>query len=116
MNRLTLRLAVAFALLSFPTALLAQARPAADTPGHTSSGVAFTQPKDWSVAVQGAATIFAPPEENLTIAVVNGGAAPSAQAAAAKAWSLYKPNATRPVRLVTAGPPGDGWDERVSIA
>jgi CubicO group peptidase (beta-lactamase class C family) len=116
MNRLALRLAVVVALLSLPTGLLAQVRPASDTPGHTSSGVAFTQPKDWSVTVHGAATVFAPPEENLSIAVVDGGNAPTAQAAAAKAWSLYKPSATRPVRLVTSGAAGDGWDERVSIA
>ena len=116
MNRLALRLAVVVALLSLPTALFAQGRPASDTPGRTPSGVAYTQPKDWAVTVQGAATIFVSPEQNLSIAVVDGGNAPTAQAAAAKAWSLYKPNATRPVRLITSGAPGDGWDERVSIA
>ncbi|HEX4709982.1 serine hydrolase domain-containing protein [Phenylobacterium sp.] len=116
MNRLALKLAVIAALLSLPTALLAQVRPAADTPGKTASGIAYTQPKDWGVTVQGAATIFVSPEENLSIAVVEAGGAPTAQAAAAKAWSLYKPNAMRPVRLVTPGVPGDGWDERVSIA
>ncbi len=115
MNRLALRLAVVVAL-SLPTASLAQVRPASDTPGHTQSGIAFTQPKDWAVTVQGAATILVSPEENLSIAVVDGGNAPTAQAAAAKAWSLYKPNAARPVRLATAGVPGDGWDERVSFA
>ena len=76
--------------------------------------MAYTQPKDWAAASEGAATIFVAPEENLEH--VADGAAPSAQAAAAKAWSLYKPNATRPVRLSTAGPAGDGWDERVSIS
>ncbi len=116
MNRIVLRLAIVAALLSLPTALFAQVRPASDTPGHTPSGVAFTQPKDWAVTVQGGATVFVSPEENLSIAVVEVGNAPTAQAAAAKAWSLYKPSATRPVRLVTAGTAGDGWDERVGIA
>jgi len=116
MNRLVLKLAIVGALLGLPTALMAQARPAADTPGKTTSGVAYIQPKDWAVTVQGAATVFVSPEENLSIAVVDGGAAPTAQAAAAKAWSLYKPNAARPVRLSTSGAPGDGWDERVSIS
>jgi hypothetical protein len=116
MNRLALKLAIVVAMLSLPTALLAQVRPAADTPGKTASGIAYTQPKDWAVTAQGATTIFVAPEENLSIAVVDGGAAPTAQAAAAKAWSLYKPSATRPVRLATAGAGGDGWDERVSIA
>ena len=96
--------------------MLAQTRPAADTPGRTASGVAYVQPKDWSAAVQGAATVFVSPEENLTLAVVDAGAAPTAQAAAAKAWSVYKPNAGRSVRLVTPGAPGDGWDERVGSA
>jgi CubicO group peptidase (beta-lactamase class C family) len=116
MNRLALKLAIVAALLGLPTVSLAQARPAADTPGKTATGVAYTQPKDWAVAVQGPATVFVSPEENLSIAVVDIGAAPNAQAAAAKAWSLYKPNAARPVRLSTSGAPGDGWDERVSIA
>ena len=103
MSRLGLRIAIVVALLSLPTALLAQGRPASDTPGKTPSGIAYTQPKDWSVAVQAAATVFAPPEENLSIVVVDAGNAPTAQAAAARAWSLYKPTATRPVRLVTSG-------------
>ena len=58
MRRLGLRLAIVVALLSLPTALLAQARPAADTPGKTPSGIAYTQPKDWAVMVQGVATVF----------------------------------------------------------
>jgi CubicO group peptidase (beta-lactamase class C family) len=97
--------------------LLAQARPvAADTPGKTASGVAYTQPKDWTATVKGGATVFVSPEENLSIAIVDGGAAPTAQAAAANAWSLYKPGAARQVRLVTSGAAKDGWDERVNIA
>ena len=107
---------LALALLILPTALPAQAPVAADTAGKTSSGVAYTQPKDWTRTTQGPATIFAAPEGNLSIAVVDAGAAPDAQAAAAKAWSLYRPGATRKVRLVTPGAPGEGWDERVSIA
>jgi CubicO group peptidase (beta-lactamase class C family) len=117
MRRLALRLAAVFAVLSLPTAVLAQARPTADTPGRTASGVAYTQPKDWAVTVKGAATIFVSPEADLRIAVVDVGAAPTAQAAAAKAWSLYKPDAApRPVRLAAAGAAGDGWEERVGIA
>ena len=115
MNRLALTLALVAAFLCLPSAVLAQAAPA-DTPGKTSAGIAYTQPKDWAVTVQGPETVFVAPENNLTIAVVDVGAAPDAKAAAAKAWSLYKPNASRPVRLVTAGNPGNGWDEVVGIA
>ncbi|HEY2751291.1 serine hydrolase domain-containing protein [Phenylobacterium sp.] len=116
MKRLALKLLMAGALLSLPTASFAQAGAAADTPGKTASGLAYTQPKDWAVSVQGAATILVSPEQNLSIAVVDAGDAATAQAAAAKAWSLYKPNAVRPVRLSTPGAAGDGWDERVSIS
>ncbi len=116
MNRLALTFAMAVALLALPAAAFAQDRPSADTPGKTAAGVAYTQPKDWAVAVHGPATVFSAPENNLSIAVVDVGPASNAQAAADKAWSLYKTGAARPVRLVTAGPPGDGWDERVSVA
>ena len=107
---------LALALLSLPVPLAAQAPAAADTPGRTSSGVTYTQPKNWTAAVKGPATIFAAPEANLSIAVVDAGQAPGAREAAAKAWSLYKPGAARTVRLVTSAAPGEGWDERVGIA
>ncbi|MCA1660672.1 MAG: beta-lactamase family protein [Novosphingobium sp.] len=106
---------LALALLSLPAALLAQAPVATDTPGKTPSGVAYTQPKDWTTTTRGAATIFVAPEANLSIAVIDARNASGAQAAAAKAWSLYKPDVARKVRLVTSGTPGEGWDERVNI-
>jgi CubicO group peptidase (beta-lactamase class C family) len=52
----------------------------------------------------------------LNLAVIDAGKATSAEAAAVRAWVIYKPEANRKVRLVTAAPPGEGWDERVSIA
>jgi CubicO group peptidase (beta-lactamase class C family) len=116
MKKSALKSILALALLSLPAALVAQTTAAADTPGKTASGVAYTQPRDWTATVRGPATIFAAPEGNLSIAVVEAGTAAGAQEAAAKAWSLYKPDAARKVRLVTAGPPGEGWDERVSIS
>ncbi|HEY3813937.1 MAG TPA: serine hydrolase domain-containing protein [Caulobacteraceae bacterium] len=116
MNRLAVTLAAFAALLILPATAFAQAGAAADTPGKTPSGIAYTQPKDWSVTVKGPVTVFSAPENNLSLAVVDAGAAPTGQAAADKAWSLYKPGATRPVRLVSPGTAGDGWDERVGIA
>lgn len=114
--KLGLKSLLFFSALSLPAMLPAQTKAAADTPGKTASGIAFTQPKDWAASNKGAVTIVTAPEGNLNLAVVDAGAAASAQDAAAKAWSLYKPEAKRTVRLVTAGPPGEGWDERVSIA
>lgn len=116
MKRAVLRLALVATVLSAPTALLAQGRAGADTPGKTASGLAYIQPKDWAMTQQGGATVFASPEADLNIAVVEVGAAANAQAAAAKAWSIYKPSANRTVRLATPGTAADGWDERVSIA
>jgi CubicO group peptidase (beta-lactamase class C family) len=111
----TARLAIALALACLPATLAAQAAPS-DLPSKTASGVAFTQPKDWTAATEGPATVLAAPEGNLTIAVVAAGEAATGEAAAAKAWSLYMPEMKRTVRLVTPGAPGDGWDERVNIA
>jgi CubicO group peptidase (beta-lactamase class C family) len=107
---------LAVSLLSLAAPLTAQAPASSDVAGKTSSGVSYTQPKDWTLTTKGPASIFAAPEGNLRIAVVDVGQAAGAEAAAAKAWSLYNPAAGRKIRLVTAGAPGEGWDERVSIA
>ena len=97
MMRLIRKSLLALALLGIPAPLVAQGQ----TDGATPSGVSFTQPKDWSVAANGPATIFAAPEADLHIAVVDAGSAPDAQAAAAKAWAIYRPAMARPVQLVT---------------
>ncbi len=113
---IALGFSLVIALLSLPAALLAQARPGSDVAGKTSSGVSYTQPKDWPVTSQKALTIFSAPESDLSIAVIDAGDSPTAQAATAKAWLLYKPSATRPVRLASPIPARDGWDERVEFA
>ena len=111
-----MRFFLALALLSLPATLPAQVPASADTPGTTAAGTSYTQPKDWVAATRDSATIFTAPEGNLSIAVINAGKAAGAEAATAQAWSIYKSDARRKVRLVTAAPPGEGWDERVSIA
>ena len=111
-----LTIALTLALLSLPASLPAQVPVPADTPGKTASGTSYTQPKDWTATTRTGATIFAAPEGNLNVAVIDAGKAAGAEAAAAQAWAIYKPDAKRKVRLVTAAPPGEGWDERVSIA
>ena len=107
---------LAFALLTLPMSLHAQTPITADTEAKTVGGVSYTQPKDWTVATKGAATVIVAPEGNLDIAVVDVGAAANAEAAAAKAWSIYKPDANRTVRLVTNSAPSEGWDQRVDIS
>lgn len=110
------KLALALGLFALPMALLAQVPATSDTSGKTSAGIAFTQPKDWVVTVREPVTLFTAPENNLTIAVVGVGEAGSAQAAVAKAWTLFKPDAVRNPRMTSAGAPGDGWEERVSMS
>ena len=102
---------LALALLCLPAPLLAQ--PA--TAGKTAAGVSYAPPEGWSALSTAEATIFAAPEADLDIAVVDVGQAADAQTAAARAWAIYKPRAARTVRLVTTGAPGEGWDERVSV-
>jgi len=116
MKTIALRLSLIIALMGFPSALLAKGAVQADAPGATLSGVAYLQPKDWSVTSRGAVTVFASPEADLHIAVVDVGAARTAPEAAAKAWSLYKADAVRTVRLTAPGAADNGWDERVSFS
>lgn len=106
---------LAIALLCLAPPLAAQV-VTADTPGKTGAGVAYTQPKDFNVARKGGATILTPPENDMSIVVMDVGAAADARDAAAKAWAAYRPEAKREIRLVAAGAAKDGWDERVSIA
>lgn len=111
-----MKLAIALALLALPLPAIAQTAGTSDTPGKTASGIAYIQPRDWTRSIDGTVTTFAAPEGTLKIAVVEVGAAADARAAAATAWSRFAPQANRTVRLVSTGAPGDGWDERTSIA
>lgn len=105
----------AIALMTLPAAALAQT-VAADTPGKTSSGVQFVQPKDWTAARAGQAVTFTAPEGDLRISVIDVGAASDGKDAAAKAWAAVRGAAGPEPRLTTPVPAGDGWDERLSLA
>jgi CubicO group peptidase (beta-lactamase class C family) len=98
------------------TAASAQEAARADVPGTTLAGTSFTQPKDWTITIEGPVTVFSAPESDLDVAVVEVGAATGARDAAAKAWSLYDPDEDRRVRLTTPAAPADGWAERVNIS
>src|SRR4051812_47784804 len=111
-----MKLMLALALMSMPLPALAQTAATADTPGKTAAGVQYTQPKDWTAQVTGPVTVFVSPEADLRLAVVDVGAAADAKAAAARAWSLFKPDGVPTPRLVTAAPPAEGWSERASLS
>jgi len=55
--------------------------------------------------------ILTPPESDTHIAIVDSQAADAAAAVAA-GWAAYKPEAKRPLKLVTPRPAREGWDER----
>ncbi|HKF23602.1 MAG TPA: serine hydrolase domain-containing protein [Candidatus Angelobacter sp.] len=86
-------------------------RVAADTPRATPGGATFMVPTGWSIAAGKDLIVLAPPEADTHIAIVDSQAADAAAAVAA-AWAAYKPDAKRPLKLVTPRPAREGWDER----
>ena len=85
-------------------------RLAADTPMSTSAGATFTAPAGWSVTRRGNVVVLDPPEGDSHLALVDV-QAPSGDAAAAAAWTAYRPDARWPVQLSTAPAAKDGWEE-----
>ncbi len=55
------------------------------------------------------------PGDEMRIAVVDVGAADNAQAALARAWTLFDPTANRTMRLATPAAAREGWEERVGF-
>ena len=86
-------------------------RVAADTPRVTPGGATFTAPSGWSIVTDKNLVILEPPEADTHIAIVDSQAA-DASAAVAAGWAAYKPEAKRPLKLVTPRPAREGWDER----
>src|SRR5882762_10748363 len=86
-------------------------RVAADTPRVTPGGATFMVPSGWSIVSGKNLVILEPPETDTHIAIVDSQAA-DASAAVAAGWAAYKPEAKRPLKLVTPRPAREGWDER----
>lgn len=84
---------------------------AGDTAMATSSGATFTAPTGWSVTTAANKSVLEPPEADSRLALVDVQAA-DADAAVAAAWAAYRPEAKRPLRLVTPQAPYNGWEER----
>src|SRR5260370_24266969 len=81
-------------------------RLVADTPRVTPGGATFTVPGGWAITTGKNLAILEPPETDTHIAIFDSQAA-DADAAVAAAWAAYKPDAKRPVRLVTPRPSRD---------
>ncbi|HMJ22698.1 MAG TPA: serine hydrolase domain-containing protein, partial [Terriglobales bacterium] len=86
-------------------------RVAADTPRVTPGGATFMVPSGWSIVSGKNLVILEPPESDTHIAIVDSQAA-DASAAVAAGWAAYKPEAKRPLKLVTPRPAREGWDDR----
>jgi hypothetical protein len=86
-------------------------RLAADTPKTTVFGNAFVAPKDWSIRVNGPATILTAPEGGSWVAVVDVQATGPDEALAA-AWKAYKPDAKWPIKVTHDLSDQDGWSRR----
>jgi CubicO group peptidase (beta-lactamase class C family) len=83
----------------------------ADRPSKTPAGATYLLPANWTATANGPAVILSPPEADLHIAIVDAGPAADAKAAAAAAWSAYRPAMGHAFKLATARPPRNGWDE-----
>jgi CubicO group peptidase (beta-lactamase class C family) len=83
----------------------------ADTPKTTVLGSAFIAPKDWSIRVEGPATILEAPEGDSWVALVDVQAKTQDEALAA-AWRVYKPDAKWPLKVANDLPDRDGWSRR----
>src|SRR6266567_4258720 len=84
---------------------------ASETKRSTPAGATFTVPAAWSMRGEANLIVLTPPEPDSHLAIVDVKAADAASAVAA-AWSAYRPDFKRPVKLMTPSPARDGWDER----
>src|SRR5215510_5741753 len=82
-----------------------------DTPRASSAGASFTVTADWALVTGKNIVILDPPETDTHIAIVDSNAA-DARSAVAAAWVIYKPEAKRPLKIITPRPARNGWDER----
>lgn len=88
---------------------------AGDTQRVTSGGARFTAPAGWSIATAANMVVLEPPEGDSHIVLVDSKAA-DAKSAVESAWTTYKPDFKRPLRLTTPAPAREGWDERQSFS
>ena len=111
-----MKLLFALCLIAMSVPVAAQTPASVDTAGRTALGVQYFQPKGWTATTSNQSTSFVAPEGDLRLTLVEVLASADARAAADAAWRVVRPAAVPTPRLVTASAPGEGWDERVSLA
>lgn len=77
----------------------------------TAGGTTFKGPRGWSVRRADTLLILDAPEADSHLVLAEVPAA-DAEAAVKAVWAMYRAEAKRPVRLVTARAARDGWEER----
>src|SRR5580704_13392861 len=87
---------------------------ASEAKRSTPAGATFTVPAAWSLRSEANTIVLTPPEPDSHLAIVDVKASDAASAVTA-AWSTYRPDFKRPVKLMTPSPARDGWDERKSF-
>ena len=96
---------------------LAWGAPASEgTAAKTAQGVTYRAPEAWHARKGKSVATFDAPEADAHIAVVDIDQAADARAAAMMGWHVYREAAAWPLKLVTAQPARDGWDEEDGIA
>ncbi|MEO8703833.1 MAG: serine hydrolase domain-containing protein [Kofleriaceae bacterium] len=83
---------------------------ASDTPRTTTGGNPFVVPAEWTVYVQGSATIVEPPEPGTTVAIVDL-QAKSSEEALDLAWKAFLPDHKWAVENRIEVPDKDGWSK-----
>src|SRR5512134_3054091 len=91
--------------------VLASERVDKDTPRATPAGATFTVPAGWTMTTKGSMVVLDPPEPDSHVALVDV-KAKDAEAAVAAAWSAYKPDFDRPLKIALPQEARQGWDER----
>jgi CubicO group peptidase (beta-lactamase class C family) len=84
---------------------------AKDSPRATPAGTTFTAPAGWTLTTKGPMVVLDPPEPDSHVAIVDV-KAKDADAAVAAAWTAYKPDFRRPLKLSLPQAAKDGWEER----
>src|SRR5262245_39206535 len=84
---------------------------AQDASRATPAGATFKVPAGWRVTTRSAMVVLDPPEPDSHVVIVDVKAA-DADAAVAAAWSAYKPDFKRPLKIALPQAAKEGWEER----
>lgn len=106
---------IAFALgVAAPLSVANAAEPSA-AQSEIRGSIKFDLPAGWKASTVGAVTTIVPPEADSRMILVEVGAAPDPDAAAAAAWKMVDPAFARSIDVSTAASLKSGWQARQSI-